>query len=89
MNFTNPLICMTALHICGMANDPSTQIRQKQCNMPDNLPDDLATIDVDNFVKLSDDNATPLASPTPTALTPATPLPATVTPATPCITDIS
>jgi len=57
--------------------------------MPDNLPDDLATIDVDNFVKLSDDNATPLASPTPTALTPATPLAATVTPATPCITDIS
>ena len=82
-----------------MVNDPSTQIRQKQYEMPDDLPDDLATIDVDAFGKLSDDNATPLASPTPTALTPtaplaalitpATPLAASVTPATRCVTDIS
>ena len=76
---------MTALQICGMVhvNDPSTQIKQKQYEMPDNLPDDLATIDVDAFEKLSDDNATHLASPTPTALTPVTPLAASVTPATP------
>lgn len=99
MNFTEPLICMTALQICGLVNDPSAQIRQKQYEMPDNLPDDLATIDIDAFTKLSDDNAASLVSPTPTALTPATPLaasarPATplaasVTPATPCITDFS
>ena len=67
--------------------------------MPDDLPDDLANIDADGFAKLSDDNATPLASPTQTALTaatplaasvtPATPLAALVTPATPCVTDIS
>lgn len=90
---------MTALQICGMVNDPSTQIRQKQYEMPGDLPNDLATIDVDVFAKLSDDNATPLASPTPTPLTPATPLAASVTPAaplaasvtpaTPCVTDIS
>lgn len=50
-------------------------------------------------MKLSDDNATPLVSPTPTALTPAAPLGASVTPATPlaasvtpatqCVTDFS
>lgn len=67
--------------------------------MPHDLLDDLATIDVDSFAKLSDDNTSPLASPTPTALTPAaplvasvtpaTPLAASVTPATPCVTDIS
>lgn len=67
--------------------------------MPHDLLDDLATIDVDSFAKLSDDNTSPLASPTPTALTPAAPLVASVTPATPlaasvtpatlCITDIS
>ena len=84
---------MTALQICGMVNEPSTQIRQKQYEMPD----DLATIDVDAFAKLSDD--APLASPTPTPLTPATPsavsvtpavpLAASVTPATPFVTDIS
>ena len=99
MNFTEPLICMTALQICGLVNDPSAQIRQKQYEMPDNLPDDLATIDIDAFAKLSDDNAASLVSPTPTALTsatplaasarPATPLAASVTPATPCITDFS
>ena len=82
-----------------MVNDPSTQIRQKEYEMPDDLPDDLATIDVDASAKLSDDNATPLASPTPTALTPtaplaasitpAPPLAASVTPATRCVTDIS
>ena len=90
---------MTALQICGMVNDPPTQIKQKQYEIPDDLPDDLATIDVDAFAKLSDDTATPLASPTPTALTPVTPLAASaVTPVTPlaasvtpapCITDIS
>ena len=90
---------MTALQICGMVNDPSAQIRQKQYEMPDNLPDDLVTIDIDAFAKLSDDNAASLVSPTPTALTPAaplaasarpaTPLTASVTPATPCVTDFS
>ena len=35
---------MTALQICGMVNDPSAQVRKKQYEMPDNLPDDLATI---------------------------------------------
>ena len=80
---------MTALQICGMVNGPSTQIRQKQYEVPDNLPDDLATIDIDAFAKLSDDKTTPLVSPTPTALTPATPLAAFVTPATPCVTDFS
>ena len=99
MNFTEPLICMTALQICGMVNDPSAQFRQKQYEMPDNLPDDLATIDIDAFAKLSDDNAASLVSPTPTALTPAaplaasarpaTPLAASVTPATQCVTDFS
>ena len=76
---------MTALQICGMVhvNDPSTQIKQKQYEMPDDLPDDLATIDVHAFAKLSDYNATHLASPTPTALTPVTPLAASVTPAAP------
>ena len=74
---------MTALQVCGMVNDPSAQIRQKQYEMPDNLPDDLATIDIDAFAKLSNDNAAPLVSPTPTALTPAAPLAASVTPATP------
>ena len=83
MNFTEPLICMTALQICGLVNDPSAQIRQKQYEMPDNLPDDLATIDIDAFTKLSDDNAASLVSPTPTALTPAAPLAASATPATP------
>lgn len=53
--------------ICGMVNGPSTQIRQKQYEVPDNLPDDLSTIDIDAFAKISDDNATPLVSPTPTA----------------------
>ena len=76
---------MTALQICGMVhvNDPSMQIKQKQYEMPDDLPDDLATIDVHAFAKLSDDNATNMASPTPTALTPVTPLAASVTPAAP------
>lgn len=72
-----------------MVNDPSTHIRQKQYEMPNNLPDGLATIDVEAFAELSDNNATPLASPTPTAPTPTTLLAALVTPATPCITDIS
>lgn len=49
MNFIDPLICMTALQICGMVNGPSTQISQKQYEVPDNLPDDLATIDIDAF----------------------------------------
>ena len=44
MNFADPLIWMTALQICGMVNDPSAQVRQKQYEMPDNLPDDLTTI---------------------------------------------
>ena len=83
MDLTDTLICMAALQICGMVNGPSTQIKQKQYEMQDNLPDDLATIDIDAFAKLSDDNATPLVSPTPSALTPDVPLAAPVTPATP------
>ena len=83
MDFTDPLVCMAALQICGMVNGPSTQIRQKQYEMQDNLPDDLATIDIEAFPKLSDDNATPLVSPTPSALTPDVPLAASVTPDVP------
>ena len=59
---------MTSLQICGMVNDSSTHIRQKQYEMPNDLPDDLATIDVEGFAELSDNNTTPLARPTPTVI---------------------
>ena len=87
---------MTTLQLCEIVKDPSGQIRPtptEQYEIPDDLPDDLSTIDVDAFVKLSDDDTTPLASPTPTTLassvTPPTPSAASVTPAIPLAASVT